>query len=162
FTPGLSQVSHASKLAGNPFETVPMKQRQGITSLKRGVNKKSDLLLRKADQRSFNSSHRASVPKEFDDCANHVVLLLGSQLRINRQREGFFSSALSDGKVPFLVSEIRKAFLQMQWHRIIDVRAHATLAQVLAQRIAAAAVNANHELVKDVARAAPHKRHFNL
>src|ERR1700730_3877634 len=67
----------------------------------------------------------ASVAEEITDAFDNIPGLLICKLRIDGQRQSFVRCAFALWKRACLMSERREAFLQIQWHRIIDFGAHA-------------------------------------
>ncbi len=65
-----------------------------------------------------------------------MPLLRFAEFRVNRQGNCFPGSALSYGKVAFLVAQVIKTSLQVQRNGIIDARADAVPGQVFNKLIA--------------------------
>src|SRR5690349_9658058 len=67
---------------------------------------------------------------ERGDGIHHVLQLGFAQLRVDGQRDGLRGGGFGVRAVARLVAEIREAGLQVQRHRVVDLRADALLAQV--------------------------------
>src|SRR5450631_3924755 len=92
---------------------------------------------------------RSSAPVEIGNVVDYVLQLRVLELRIDGQCDGVLGGTLRFGKLSASVAEVRKALLQMQRHRIVDLRPHPCCHQMLAQRIAIA--DPQHVLVVNMA-----------
>src|SRR2546421_12606945 len=63
----------------------------------------------------------ASLAVKFRYLVQHKSLRFVTQLWINRQSKGFGSRAFRFRKVARFVFQIKKAFLQMEWNRIVNL-----------------------------------------
>ena len=95
----------------------------------------------------ITGSPQACVRDELRDGRHHPLLLRKGQLAVDRNRQALVGRALGVGKVAAPVAEIRKARLQVERHRIVDLVADALAVQVPLERIALG--RPDDELIED-------------
>jgi len=61
---------------------------------------------------------------EIPDLLDYILLLLLRQFRIDGNCQGFFRSVLGFGQIAFSISEILKAFLEVQRYGVVDLSPH--------------------------------------
>src|SRR5258708_8795084 len=111
-----------------------------MTPIKEGTPSRSRL--RAGEGRCF-------FAHEFADALHDILGLRFGEFGLYCQGESLFCGTLTLGKSSWLVSEIGKAFLKVQGHRIVNLGADATLLQVALQFVAPR--SPNHVLIEDVA-----------
>ena len=87
---------------------------------------------------------------EMADRADDERLLLGRQLGIDRQCEGFAGGRLGDGKIARLVAQGSETRLKVERYRVVDFGADLAGGQKISERVAEGGGNADDELVVDV------------
>src|ERR1700730_2237265 len=85
--------------------------------------------------RSSGSKSRDSL-MELSDGSDHILLLFQPQLRKHGQRQHFPRRPLGLRKIPFPISEIGKATLQMQRNGIVNLAADAPVREESPQIVA--------------------------
>src|SRR5690606_33931003 len=81
------------------------------------------------------------------DGIRDVLSLLFRQLGEDRKRQYLAARLLGLWKLPFAVTEIGEALLQVEGERVVDRRAHATFAQVGDKRVTPSVEHADRVLV---------------
>ena len=87
--------------------------------------------------------------ERFNAFDNRVLFAFG-QFRIDRQMEDFSRGGFGVGQATEAVSEVRKAFLHVEWNRVVNLATDALFGQVLFQRIPAAVGYPHAVLIPDV------------
>src|SRR5258708_8109437 len=119
-----------------------------MTPIKEGTPSRSRL--RAGEGRCF-------FAHEFADALHDIFGLRFGEFGLYWQSESLFCGTLTLGKSSWLVSEIGKALLKMQGHRIVNLGTDATLFQVALHFIAPP--TPNHILIQTVTLLPYHSQH---
>src|SRR5512133_1894403 len=85
---------------------------------------------------------------EVGDGADYALLFFGGQLRENWKRQNFFGRALGLRQIPFEISKISEAALQVQRDGVVNLRRDVAVGEELAEIVAT--FDSNDVLMEDV------------
>src|SRR5260370_40748274 len=75
-------------------------------------------------------TYRWILAVKFRNLVHHKPLRIAAQLWIDRQSQRLGSRAFRFRKVALLMFQIEKTFLQMKWHRIVDLTSNFVAGQI--------------------------------